>query len=133
MPMLDVSVALTNFYTVDTFSVIRRTEVVNGFGVSTVTPATTSGLYGVLYPSNEDDLKRFPDLQIQSKAITVITRFALRGEAETEGTEFQPDIVAWGGDNFVVRAMDDWSQYAAGFILAICTSINLVDQPPTTE
>jgi hypothetical protein len=134
MPMLDVSVALTNPYTLDTFTVTRRTEVVDGFGLSQVTPASIPGLYGVVYPSNEEDLKRFPDLQIQSKALTVITRFALRGEAEAaNNTEFQPDIVVWGGNNFLVRALDDYSQYAAGFILAICTSIDLVDKPPTTE
>ena len=36
------------------------------------------------------------------KTITVITRFALRGDSETAGTDYAPDIVHWQGDNFVV-------------------------------
>jgi hypothetical protein len=148
-PMLDVSIAVCSAYLADSFSVLRRTQTVNNFGVASVTPQTITPVYGVVAPSNENDLSRFPDLEVQSKAITVITSFALRGEAETggtsfgaglfnaggygEGVEFQPDIVVWNGDNYVVRALDDWSQYADGFSRAICTSINLVDQPPTTE
>jgi hypothetical protein len=128
MPMLDFSRVLTNPTLIDSFSVIRRTEVVNDYGLSTVTPQTLSGLYGVVYPSNENDLKRFPDLEIQSKALTVITQFALRGESQCQGTEFQPDLVVWGGDNFLVRELEDWSRYGPGFILAICTSIDNVDQ-----
>jgi hypothetical protein len=133
MVMLDVSFAVTSAYLADSFSVLRRTQTVNGFGIASVASQTITPVYGVVAPSNENDLNRFPDLEVQSKAITVITSFALRGEAETEGTEFAPDIVVWNNDNFLVRALDDWSQYAAGFILAICTSIDLVDQPPTTE
>lgn len=133
MPLLDMSTVLDDPNIIDTFAVLRRTEVVNNFGVSAVTAVSTPGVYGVVYPSNENDLKRFPDLQVQAKALTVITRFALRGESEASGSEFQPDVVVWNGDNFVVRALEDWSNYASGFILAICTSIDLVDQPPTTE
>lgn len=133
MPLLDMSIVLNDPQLIDSFSVIRRTETVNNFGVSTIASVTIPDLYGPIYPSNENDLARFPDLQVQTKAITVITRFALRGEAETSGTEFQPDVVVWGGDNFVVRRIEDWSKYALGFIMAICTSIDLVDQPPVTE
>jgi hypothetical protein len=112
---------------------MRRTQTVNDLGVASTTTVPTPSVPGVVYPSNENDLKRFPDLQIQSKAITVVCQFALRGESEVAGTEFQPDVIVWSNDNYVVRALDDWSQYAAGFILAICTSIDLVDSPPTTE
>lgn len=136
MPMLDVSAVLTSPMLMDTFLVNRRTQTVNNFGIASTTIQPFPGLFGVVYPSNENELKRLPDLQVQEKAITVITRFALRGEAETSANpavSFQPDIVVWGGDNFVVRKIEDWSQYGPGFILAICTSIDLVDAPPVTE
>jgi hypothetical protein len=133
MAMLDVLRAVTSPYLASMFSVRRRTQTVNNFGVGSNADTTITPVYGVVAPSNENDLKRFPDLQVQSKAITVITSFALRGEAEAAGTEFSPDIVIWNGDNYLVRALDDWSQYAAGFIVCICTSTDLVDVPPTTE
>lgn len=136
MPMMDMSSALTNPITMDQFSANRRTQSVDNFGISSTANVISTPLYGVVYPSNENDLKRLPDTQVQSKAITVITRFALRGESHTSGSEFQPDIVVWplvNGNSYLVRDVLDWSQYAAGFINAICTSINLVDQPPTTE
>jgi hypothetical protein len=148
MVMLDVSIAVTSAYLADSFTVLRRTQTVNDFGIASVASQTITPVYGVVAPSNENELNRFPDLEVQSKAITVVTSFALRGESETggttfgaglynadgygEGSEFQPDIVVWNGNNFIVRALDDWSQYAAGFVLAICTSIDLVDQPPKT-
>jgi hypothetical protein len=134
--MLNLSSVLTSPMLVDTFTVNRRTQTVNNFGVASTTVQPFAGLYGVVYPSNENELKRLPDLQVQEKAITVITNFALRGESETSAdpaVSFQPDIVVWGGDNFVVRKLEDWSQYGPGFILAICTSIDLVDTPPATE
>ena len=133
MPMLNLSSVVTSPMLMDTFSVNRRTQVVSNYGIASTTIAAFPGLFGVVYPSDENELKRLPDLQFQGKAVTVITRFALRGEAETADTEFQPDIVVWGNDNFLVRKVEDWSQYNSGFILAICTSIDLVDAPPVTE
>lgn len=130
MPMLDMSAALTDPFLVDSFSVVRRQETVNNSGISTVTPATTTPVYGIVYPSDENDLRRLPDSDIFAKAITVITKFALRGESETEGTSFKPDLVVWNGDNFLVRLVDDYSNYGSGYIQAVCTSIDLVDAPP---
>jgi galactose-6-phosphate isomerase len=133
MPMINVASVLTSPMLMDTFAVNRRTQVVSGFGIASTTSQPFNGLSGVVYPSNENELKRLPDTQVQSKAITVITRFALRGEAQVSGTEFQPDIVVWNGNSFLVRDVQDWGRYAAGFVNAICTSIDLVDQPPVTE
>jgi hypothetical protein len=130
MPMLDFSEVLTDPMLLDSFSVTRRQETVNNLGLSTITPTPIAGLSGIVFPSDENDLKRFPDLQLQAKCITVITSFALRGESQASGSEFQPDVVVWNGDNFLVRHIEDFSNYAAGFIKAICTSIDLVDQPP---
>src|SRR5580698_10692341 len=132
MPLLDLSSVLTSPMLWDTFTVNRRIQTVNNFGIATVAVQAIAGLFGVVYPSNENELKRYPDLQVQDKAITVITRFALRGETETTAdpsVSYQPDIVVWGSNNFVVRKVEDWSQYGPGFLLAICTSMDLVDMP----
>lgn len=130
MPLLDMSDVLTDPMFVDTFSVNRRVQTVNDSGIASSTVQALPGINGVVYPSDENDLQRLPDLSIQTKAITVVTMFALRGESEAAGSEYYPDIVVWNGDNFLVRHVNDYSNYAAGFILAVCTSIDLVDAPP---
>ena len=136
MPLINVSLAITSPMLADHFTVLRRTQTVDNFGIASTANQPFPGLSGVVYPSDENELRRLPDLQVQEKALTVITRFALRGASETSANpavSFQPDIVVWGGNNFVVRKIEDWSQFGNGFILAICTSIDLVDTPPSTE
>jgi hypothetical protein len=140
MPLINQSVAITNPMNVDRFSVNRRVQTVSNSGLASTTSTITTPVFGVVYPTNENDLKLFPDLRITEKCITVITRFALRATAETSTNPpvtFQPDIVVWplpiGGNNFLVRGLLDWSQYGPGFVLAICSSIDLLDLPPVTE
>jgi hypothetical protein len=140
MPLLDVSRVLMNPLLIDVFSVNRRVQTVSNSGLASTTSTIITPVNGVVYPSNEEDLKLFPDLRFTEKALTVITRFALRATAETSAdppVTFQPDIVVWplpiGGNNFLVRGLLDWSQYGPGFLLAICSSIDLLDLPPVTE
>jgi hypothetical protein len=130
MPMITLTAALTSPMLADTFSVIRRTQVVGNNGRASTENATIPNLFGPVYPSTPDELRLVPDLSNQEKAITVITNFALRGESEAEGTQYLPDVVVWKGDNFKVAKLQDWSNYGPGFIFAICTSIDLVDAPP---
>lgn len=134
MPMLDVSIALTNPYTMDKFNVMRRAVATNNYGEPTITPTTTNNVNGVVHPGRPNDLKRLPEAQIMSKTIVVITRFALRG-ATKDGTpqEWEPDVVVWNGDNYLVITTDDYSQFARGFVYAICSSMDTMDAPAETN
>jgi hypothetical protein len=134
MPQLDVSLALTNPYTLDTFSVLRRADTSNSFGEATLSTTTFNNVRGVVYPEGDNRLQRLRDIQLQAKAICVITRFALRGSSKDgTGQNFQPDIVVWNGNNFIVELVDDYSQYAAGFIMATCVMTDLNPQPALTR
>jgi hypothetical protein len=120
----------------DTFTVNRRTQTVNNSGYASTTVQAFPGIVGVVYPSDDNELKRYPDLQIQGDTVSVITTFALRGESVVSGNpeiSFQPDLVVWNGSNYVVRVVNDFGNFGGGFIFAICTSITLVDQPPVTS
>ncbi len=130
MPMIDITAALTSPMLADSFSVLRRTETVGANGRSTVTTQTIAGLYGPVKPADANDLKRYPDMDVTEKTITVTTMYALRGESDTAGTEYKPDVVVWNEDNFLVRHVEDFSNFGPGFVRAICTSIDLVDAPP---
>ena len=132
-PLIDVSDAITSPMLADQFKVIRRTQTMGNNGRASFTNAAPVNACGTVYPSNANDLKRFPDLQFVGKTITVITRFALRSASEITGTDYAPDLVQWHGDNFIVAALEDWSSYGPGFVFAICESADLKDVPPTTE
>lgn len=129
-PSLDLSDALTDDNLTDSFSVVRRVETVNGYGESTVATNTISPVYGVVTAGDDNKNKRGADEQHADKSITVITAFRLQGPAQVGGTGYQPDVVIWGGDSYIVNSVDDYSHYAAGFVQAKCSSIDSVDAPP---
>jgi len=134
MPMIDISTALTSLMFVDVFQVIRRTETIDQYGESTVTTQTFFPVYGSVQAASNNDLKRLPDEQHQGKNISVVTKFPLQGVV----AGYQPDIIQWpmnnGGanaDSFVLAYLDDYSQFAQGFVQAICHSIDMADFTPT--
>lgn len=133
-PMIDMRPALTNPYTLDKFNVIRRVQLVSNDGEAQVVPTSFQGVRGIVTPSvQQKDLERMSDAQLMSKALTIITIFALRGVSEDASkTNFQPDIVIWNGDAFLVTFIDDYSNYARGFIRAVAFMMDITAVPPAT-
>ena len=132
-PQLDVSAALTNPYTLDVFNVLRRPETINVFGESSVAEQQTfENVYGIVTPDGDASLARSAEMQTQVKVLSVISRFALRGNREASGTNFQPDLVVWDGNSYIVRNVEDYSRYAAGFVKASCELIDSVASAETT-
>jgi galactose-6-phosphate isomerase len=128
MPWLDFSdVLLDPAIAGETFSVIRRQQVVDNYGTVTTTNTTLSGT-GSITPTGDNSLVREEAYQTSAKTIKVITNFRLYGPEQIGGTTYQPDLVAWHGDNFIVKSINDYSSYGAGFLEAECASIDFVDQ-----
>lgn len=125
MAMLDVSEAIVDPDFLDSFTVYRRAETVGTNGRSTTTTTSYQGILGVVTPVSPNQLERAADYQNMKRTIKVTTTFALRGEV----TGFQPDIVFWRGDNYLVRAVDNLPQFGAGFFRAECTSMDKTDVP----
>jgi hypothetical protein len=132
-PLINVSMALNSPMLADRFAVIRRQQTIGNNGRAAFNATNIPAVSGVVYPSTRNDLERFPNFQVTGKTITVITRFALRSESETHGADYAPDIVLWHGDNFLVSALEDWSNFGPGYVMAICASTDFKDVPPTTE
>lgn len=124
MPGLDVTDAVSESSFQDSFTVERRAEGMSKGRAST--SMTTFRPNGVVAPAGNNDLERLPDDQRMMKTLVVVTQFRLRGPAPG----FQPDVIVWEGDRFVVAQVEDFSGYGQGFIKAICTSMDSVDQPP---
>lgn len=115
----------------ETFDVLRREQILNGFGRYELGVTVVAGVRGAVFPSGDNSLAREEAYQKQEKSLTVVTQYRLRGEAqESGGQQYQPDVVRWRGSHFLVRSVSDFSRYGAGFVEAECVSTTFVDPPP---
>lgn len=131
MPLIDVTdVLLDPEIAGETFRVIRRQETVNSLGRSVHT-LIRYWATGSVTPTGDNSLIREVAFQTQNKTIKVITTFELRGEGKDRaGNHYQPDIVVWNHDAFLVKTINDWSRYGAGMIEADCMSQDFADIGP---
>lgn len=127
MPLLDVTQILTDPDFADSFSVRRRSDVIDTHGRSVPTEQVFAGVIGVVTANSPSDLDRKEDYQTMSRSITIVCKFSLRGET----TSFQPDIVVWRGSNFLVKHVDLYPHFGAGFFQAECSSMDKTDGAAT--
>jgi hypothetical protein len=132
MPALDVTDVLFDpDIAGETFTVVRRQEIVNSAGVSTITETRYDDVAGSIQPTGDQSLTRAEAFSHQSDSLRVITTFLLRGVSQDmSGNNFQPDLVLWKGDYYIVTSVDDYSQYGAGFVQADCIAFNYMTQAP---
>jgi galactose-6-phosphate isomerase len=126
MPTLDVSDVVVCEEFADRFDVIRRPEGISQSGRSTVSQVTVPGLYGTIYATGDNSLTRVADFEHGRKTLTICTKYRLQQAAPG----YQPDLVLYRGNQFVVTNVKDWSPYGAGFIEAECSSILAIEAPP---
>jgi len=110
----------------DKFSRVRRAETISVVtGRSSVASVQTDNLIGVvtMYKDIETIRTEFPEVQFSTRVINVVTKANL--QAAIAG--YQPDLVIWRGDNFIVLQVSPYPQYGSGFYEAVCMSIDLAD------
>jgi hypothetical protein len=116
MPAIDVTELFTDPDFATTFDVIRKAESVGGNGVNAPAIQTITGIIGVVQPVSSLDLIRTEDGSRLMGAINVITKYGLKdGSGATDA-----DIVVWQNTQYQVETTDDWTQWGAGFISALC-------------
>lgn len=114
----------------DQFVVLRRRETVNDYGVSQVS-VTYHYALGFITPSGNNALARDENYQTQGNTITVITPFLLRGPSKNSATlSYQPDIVRFSGNDYVVTTLSDYTNFGNGMVLAECSSTVFIDSAP---
>jgi hypothetical protein len=110
----------------DTFQLMRRQEMISSHGRTTVSVQQTQNILGTLYPTGDNSLVRQEDFQHGQETLTIATPFRLR----IGSPGYQPDYIAFRGDLYMVRSVQDYTQYGAGFVVAECSSIRSVDTAP---
>jgi hypothetical protein len=114
MPDLDLTEAVTEPLFQDHFTVLRREETVGDNGVGTLV-TTSFSTNGVVVPAGEDEVVRTPEDETAHKAINIVTQFALRGAVQG----YQPDLIFWHDDCFIVMRLDDYSGFGGGWVSAM--------------
>ena len=121
MPLLDVTDAILDAMFMTAMTYTRRTEVLtNGVASYTGTPAA---FYGVVTMERGNRQDQPPEASRVGGSIYVHTLTRL-----SDGNSgFGADLVSWNGQTYTVTAIDNYSQYGAGFICATCELKPLTD------
>ena len=124
MPFIDVSdVILDPMIAGTPFIVLRRRSDVNNFGETQDAETVRFEAFGSITPIGENSLIRDAAYATQSNTIQVITEFQLRGAGKDEqGNEFQPDVVLFEGEEYLVITLNQFAKFGAGFVVAECAT-----------
>lgn len=126
MPDIDVSNLLDDsFIAAEAFDIIRRRVVMQANGTEQVIQ-TIIQASGSITPVGDNTMIRTDAFTSQANAVKVITQFRIHGEArDANGNRFQPDLIRDSdGNTFIVRVVNEWSRFGAGFIEADCEQID---------
>ncbi|MCX5516231.1 hypothetical protein C3941_19775 [Kaistia algarum] len=120
MPLLDVSDVLADPDFADTLVLTRSTQTTGSNGRATRT-SVQSTISGVVTSNSGDVLKRFPDLARVGGSILVHTTARLVASADN----VEADVLTWRGRDYTVSALNDYSSFGAGFVVAGCELVQL--------
>ena len=123
MALLDVDQALHDPDFTDYVTVIRRQQSTDNYGRLVTNDTVFTNVAAVITVNSPNDLYREEDFEYFMRTISVITQFRLRGQTEN----YQPDIVVWRGNQFVLQTFDPYPQFGQGFFQAICASMDRND------
>lgn len=120
MPLINVDELMDDpDFVTDTLVVLRTSEAVNAQGRNVVTKSPPLPFRGTIVPARARDLQRLPEGSSSSGVIVIITVERLTPGNPRTGKP--ADQIRWKDDLYVVSALDDYSEYGAGFVCAICT------------
>ena len=119
MATLDVSEALDYEEFQSIFGIIRRQSRVDESGLNVLLEVPTVIARGVVQAAGARDIEKLPEAFRASSAIKIYYKGNLSALSNDEKGEY-PDIVIWKNKSWEVKAVDDWQNYGAGYVKAIC-------------
>lgn len=132
MPEIDASadVLLDPFVAATSFVVVRRRSWTDVNGIAQQSESRINAL-GSVTPTGDSSLIREDGYTTATKTLMVITRLFLRNASEdVNGIKWQPDLIFWQDDYFVVKDLDDYSQFGVGMVKADCMAFEYDIEPP---
>ena len=125
MPMLDVAFVLSDPMLADDFNVVRRTDAIGADGRTAPGAQRIERLWGIVTQGDPADLMRAENGQFVPRTIMVVTAFRLQGAVRG----YQPDIIEWGGTQYLVKRVYPYSAFGEGFWEAVAESMSATDGP----
>jgi hypothetical protein len=126
MPLLNLSHVITSPMFADKFDVRRREASVSNKGRAVTRDTLFKKVRGHVVPDGDNTQDRSKDGAVGHKTIYITTKFRLRDQV----TYSLPDIILWGGNEFLCESIEDMTQFGSGWTEATCTSQDMQDQPP---
>ncbi|HEY8353592.1 MAG TPA: hypothetical protein VIK69_01080 [Methylophilaceae bacterium] len=120
MALLDVTDIVCDPDFIDTLTLKRQTETIGTNGRATVA-TVSSTIFGVVCSDRGDILDRVTDAERVIGSIMVHTKATLRDG----GAGATADILTWGGRDFTVAEVFNYSHFGRGFTAARCEPLNL--------
>lgn len=126
MAQLDVAELLDDPMFIDTFTVIRNTQVIGedgraGSGVEAQYPDVVGS---VQYESTSETQKGEAG-QYSPRNLKIFTRFKLIKASEG----YSPDQIIWNGELYEILDVQSYGHVGQGFYIGIARSIKVIDQP----
>jgi hypothetical protein len=119
MPMLDVTDVILDPMFCQMISVTRRQQVTNSNGqVSVVTQSLNP--IGVITINTPNALAQEVDYTLGKGSIIVHCTIQLYDAVISYGTPYQPDLINYNGNPYIVTKAYNWSQYGRGFTMSEC-------------
>lgn len=125
MPLLDVSLVLVDPMLADNFDVLRRKQLLSSKGNVSTLDTLIRDRIGVICAASSSDLRRFDDLDLTERHLSIVTSYRLR--ATSPG--YKPDLIRWCGDWFIVKTVEPYPRYGKGQLQVIAGSIDPQDLP----
>jgi hypothetical protein len=119
--LIDVSEILTDpDLSSDRIKVRRRQQIIDSNGRTTES-IIEFNIRAVVTSDSPNDLRREDaEYAFSNNAISVICKFQLIGQAEG----YFPDIVVFGGNNYLVCDINSYPQFGKGFYETTCISMD---------
>ncbi len=131
MPSIDVNDVLISLDIANqTFSVIRRLQT-KDHGRTVTNDTVVPNVRGAVQPIGDNSLLREEQYTSGNNAITVWTQYRLRAAShDGAGNVYQPDLILWNGDYYMVRVLDEWTDFGPGYVRAECIATAYVPNAP---
>lgn len=127
MPALDVSDAILDVEFIDTLSIIRRPYTTDSHGRVTVTPQNLTAT-GVVTQGSPNPFEQVADDQYGKTALTVHAyNFQLFDPTTGPLNNYQPDILVYQGNHYVITNVLNWSRYGVGFTMALASQYDFTN------
>lgn len=94
---------------------VRNVASIGEDGIVTTTPQRHA-FEGAVYPDRPANLDFYPEASRVASRIKIVTFTRLQTMTDTT----QADTIQWESKEFLVRAIEDYTNYGGGFVVATC-------------